>query len=143
MATRRGIAGARALLLIDGTPVGWCTGVSAQENINQQPVEVLGEIDPTEIEAIGRSVSLTADFIRIKAESLRAQGYWPRGGTPDIVNFPAMTAELHDSVAGEVIAKIDGLKCQTINWRIDRGGLMTYNATFIGLRLYDEQDATT
>tara|TARA_R110000824_G_C14737053_1_gene626999 strand:- start:86 stop:475 length:390 start_codon:yes stop_codon:yes gene_type:complete len=129
--------------MIDNKPVGFCTGVSASENINQQPVEVLGNIDPVEIEAVGRSITMTADMVRIKGESVRAMGHWPRGGTTAVIEFPAMEATLHDNISDIVIAKIEGLKCQTMNWRIDRGGLMTVNTTFIGTGMKDEVDANT
>ena len=138
------VTGARAKLFVGETEIGWATGVSAQANIQQQPVEILGEIDPVEIEAVGRSISISADFVRIKSNSLVTLGIWPRGGsdaTQTIVDFPALTAEVHDGITDEAIYKIEGLKCQTRSFRVDRGGLMTVNASFIGLRIYDEVDA--
>ena len=138
MADRRAIAGARAKLYFNGVEAGWATGVSASENIQLQRIDVLGNIDSVEIEPIGRSVSMTADYVRIKSESLQAMGLWPQGGTAAVLDFPAMSAEIMDEVNDEVIWRLTGLKCETRNWRFDRQGVMTSNATYQGLRMHDE-----
>ena len=137
----RAFAGARARLYFDGTKLaGWCTGVRGSENIQLQRVDVLGNIDSEEIEPISRTVTMTADFVRIIGESLQAQGLWPTGGTPDVINFPAMTAVIFDEVSGERLYALEGLKCETRNFTVDRQGLMTVNATFQATRMYDETD---
>ena len=137
----RAIAGPRAKLFINDVEAGWATNFSCTEAIQQIPVEILGNIDAYEIEAVGRSVTCTASFVRIKKNSLQQQGIWPRGETASIVDFPAMTAELYDHVSDEPIAKVTNLKATTRTWTIDRRGLKTVNASFVGNRLFDEQEA--
>jgi len=136
MATRRAISGARARLSIGSNVVGWATGVSAQETISLQPVEVLGEIDVQEHEPIGRTVTMNADYVRIDQESLQKQGYWPTGSTKAVVEMLEMTAELIDVVTNKVIYKLEGVKPETRSWRLDRGGLMTLNASFRARRMH-------
>jgi hypothetical protein len=131
MATKRAIAGARAKLYFNGTTLaGWATGVSATENIQLQRVDVLGDIDSKEIEPVGRTVTLQADFVRITGEGLADMGIWPDGGTLDVINFPEMTAEIQDDYDSSVVHTISGLRAESRNWRVDRSGVMTQNATF-------------
>lgn len=135
----RAVTGARAKLYMDGKEVGYATGVNAQESITQVPIEVLGDIDAKEIEPIGRAVTMSASAVRIVGESLRSLGFWPKGGTGDVINFAGLTAELHDEVNDEPIAIITGLKPENLNWRVDRAGLATYDASFRGIRMYDHE----
>ena len=106
----RGVSSARAKVHINGKEAGWATGVGVDESINQIPIEVLGEIDAVAIEATGRSVSVTCDFVRIKGKSLMEMGIWPRGGTSEIVEAPPLTIELYDIITDQPIAKVEGCK---------------------------------
>lgn len=137
----KAFSGARARLYFNGTQLaGWCTGVRGSENIQLQRVDVLGNIDSEEIEAVSRTVTMTADFVRILGNSLQEQGIWPKGETADIVNFPEMTAIIFDEVGGDRVYKLEGVKCETRNFTVDRQGLCTVNATFQARRLFDETE---
>jgi len=135
------ISGARARFILNNKEVGWATGVSASENIIQQPIDVLGNLDPVEIEPVGRSVTIQASAMRLLGESLVQQGVWAHGETADVINFGAMTAEIYDPITDVAIWRIEGLKCQTRTWNIDSRGLMSTNASFLALRMYDENNA--
>ena len=137
----RAFSGARAILRFDDIEAGWATGVSGTENITLQRVDVLGNIDSYEIEAVGRTVTMTADFVRIIGESLQKMGIVPTGDTAQVINFPSLTAEVYDEVGDQMIYRVEGLKCESRNWRVDRQGLMTVNCTFQGRRMYDESGA--
>jgi hypothetical protein len=134
----RAFAGARAKLFINDKLVGWATGVSGQETISLQRIDVLGNIDSQEIEAVSRMVTMTADFVRILKNSLQEQGLWPKGGTADIINFPEMNAEIYDDIDDQAVVRIIGLKAESRNWRVDRAGVMTQNCTFQGRKMTDE-----
>jgi len=135
----RAIAGARARLYFDSTkPAGWATGVNASEHTQLTRIDVLGDIDSQEIEPVGRTVTMTADFVRILGTSLQELGIWPRGGTEDVIEFPEMTAEIYDEIGDQVIYRLVGLRCETRNWRFDRQGVMTVNATFQARKMFDE-----
>tara|TARA_Y100000114_G_C11649320_1_gene273342 strand:- start:79 stop:516 length:438 start_codon:yes stop_codon:yes gene_type:complete len=140
----RTITGARCKLLIRGVEVGFATGISISENIQQQPIDILGEIDSVEIEPTGRSVSMTANLVRIKGETVQSLGIWPKvdGGTVEAVNFPAMDALILDSVDDStVLYKVEGLKCQSRSLNVDARGVFSLNVSFIGLRMFDETNA--
>ena len=135
----RAFSGARATLYFEGNiTAGWATGVRGTESIMLQRVDVLGNIYSEEIEAISNTVTMNADFVRIIGNSLQTMGIWPPGGTREIVNFPEMTATIWDEIGDTQIYKIEGIKCESRNFTVDRQGLMTVNATFQARRLYDE-----
>jgi hypothetical protein len=131
------ISGARAELSVNGKVIGFATGVSVSENIQQVPIEVLGHLDPVEIIPVGRSVSMTADYVRILTDSLVTQGVWPKAN--EIIGKVGMTAIITDSVANKTVMKLDGVHCQTRSVRVDKGGMMTVNATFIAVSMTDDE----
>jgi len=133
------IAGARAKLYFNGTILaGWCTGIRVSENTQLQRVDVLGDIDSQEIEPVGRSVTMTADYVRILKESMQSIGIWPQGDTASVIAFPEMTVTLFDEVEGAAIYTLEGVRAETRNFTLDRMGLLTVNATYQVRRLYDE-----
>jgi len=141
----RTLTGARCKLLVNGVEVGFATGVSISENIVQQPIDVLGEVDSVEIEPTGRSVSMSADLLRIKGETVQSLGIWPaqsENSTIDLINFPAMDGLILDSADSNVVLyKVEGLKCQSRSITANSRGTMNVNCSFVGLRLYDETNA--
>ena len=132
-------SGARAKLIIDGTEVGYASGVSASEQILLQRVDVLGDIDSKEIVPVGRSVSLQADFVRITGESLRSLGIVPTGGTLDVINFPELTIEVYDQASDTPIWRVEGARAESRSWQVQAQSIVSVNAFFQARRLFDER----
>lgn len=141
MALQRGVSGARAKVLINNQEVGWATGVDITENIDQLPVEVLGDIDVVEHEPNRRTVTVSVRTLRILKKSLQAMGIWPRGGTADVINFPPMDLMVYDAVGDAPIDRVTGVKANSRQLALDRAGLYSTNASFVARRLYDEQES--
>lgn len=135
------ISGAAVKILLNGTAIGRATGVSATENIEQIPIQILGDIDVVEHEAVSRTVTVTADFVRIRLNSLTEQSVFPRGNTAEVVNFPEMTWLVYDTVENVVIWTLEGVVPESRSWRIDQGSIMTINGSFRARRMQDEQDS--
>ena len=87
---------------------------------------------------MGRQVTLTADFVRILKSSLQEQGFWPRGGTPEVTNFPEMTAVVYDVLTDEAIYTVEGVLCETRNFDLRTNDIANVNVTMQARRLYDE-----
>ena len=138
MATGKAISVAAAVLFLGDKEVGWCTGVSAQETVEYAPIDVLGDIDVYGHEPIRRTVSMSASFVRIKNESLKEQSVWAKGETADVISFAAMEAILIDTTDGTPIFKLEGVYPQTRNWQVQKGSVVTVNATFYAKRMTDE-----
>ena len=135
------ISGAAVKILLNGVAIGRATGVSVSENIEQVPVQVLGDIDVVEHEPVRRTVTLTADFVRIRLKSLKEQGIFPRGLTAEVLNFGEMTWLVYDEVNDLVLATVEGVVPESSTFRVDQGSIVTVNATFRARRLHDEQDS--
>ena len=112
----RTFAGARAKIFAEGTKgkvqVGFATGVSGQENIQLQRIDVLGDIDSTEIEPVGRTVSFSCDYVRMLDNSIQEQGIFPRGGTEVVIQFEELTFEVFDEISDKARWIIEGAKSE-------------------------------
>lgn len=140
MATNKAISGAAAVLYLgdSGTPIGWATGVSAQETLEYAPIDVLGEIDVYGHEPVRRTVSMSASFVRIKNDGLVTQGAWVAGDTASVLGFGPMDCVLFDSIGGTPLFKLEGVYPQTRNWQIQKGSVITVNATFYARTMSSE-----
>lgn len=142
----RTFAGARAKIFAEGAKgkvqVGFATGVSGQENIQLQRIDVLGDIDSTEIEPVGRTVSFSCDYVRMLDNSLQEQGIFPRGGTEVVITFEELTFEVFDEISDIARWTIEGAKSESRSWRVDRSGVMTGSVNYQARRLHDEAGIT-
>ena len=142
----RTFAGARAKIFAEGTKgkvqVGFATGVSGQENIQLQRIDVLGDIDSTEIEPVGRTVSFSCDYVRMLDNSIQEQGIFPRGGTEVVIQFEELTFEVFDEISDKARWTIEGAKSESRSWRVDRSGVMTGSVNYQARRLHDEAGIT-
>ena len=135
----RPFSGPRALIYANGNIlVGYATGISGSETIQNVRNDVLGDIFTKDIEPVGISVQFTVDKVRLIQQSLQVLGVWPRGGTIDYINFPELQFDVYDQVGDQSIYRILGAKPETRSFRVDARGLLTLNATFQAKRLLDE-----
>lgn len=132
-------SGARAKLIINGNEIGYASGVSASEQIALQRVDVLGQIDSKEIVPVSRVVSVQANFVRITGEGLKDLGIVPTGGTASVLNFPEITLEVYDAVSDLPVWRVEGARCESRNWQVQAGSIVTTDASFQARRIYDER----
>lgn len=136
---RNAISGARARLTINGTDYfGWATNVSMTENTSLQRVDVLGDIDSQEIVPTGRSVSVQCGSVRIIEESLADLGVAPRGSTAEVVTKVPFSIDIFDPITDVFMARVSGCRLENQTLRLDRGGIMMQDASFQGIRLFDQ-----
>lgn len=139
------ISGARAVLILDNTEVGWATGIQGTETVQVVPIAVLGEVDVQEHEVVGRTCSFTASFVRILDEPLtQATGTTVVNDIGELLNdMTGMTAEVFDSVNNKPIYTFFDVKMTSRAFTVDRGGVMAVNATFVATRVKDESQLIT
>ena len=72
MAARTAISGAacKVFLASTGAESGWATGVDVTESIQNQRVDVVGDIDSQEIVPVRRTAQMQVSAIRVSAEAL-------------------------------------------------------------------------
>lgn len=130
-------SGCRAVLKKDGQAVGWATGVSCSLELQQQPIEVLGNVDVQEYVVTGRRISGDLSFIRLTDLDLVSQGLVPGGSasTTEVVEALGVTMQVEDQVTRKVIYQLEGLKVSGSNWRIDPRGIVAANCSYVALGL--------
>jgi hypothetical protein len=131
------ISGANYFIEADGISVGWATGVNFQETVQHVPISVLGNIDVEEHTPTQRTASLSVAHVHILKKTLADMGFWPRGETADVVEFPAKTLVLKNTATNEVEFALRGVRAQSRNMSLQKGGILTGSATFYVIRLDD------
>ena len=142
----RVITGARARLSIQGIKVGYTTQVTVGEDINYEPIDVLDSIETEEHVAISYKVSVSARKIRIVSETLKSIGWFPSTGKSteehllNILTSGELTMVVEDTKTKRAIATVEGLKIASINYDIDRAGVVGEEIKFVARRLKDESE---
>lgn len=138
--------GARARLLINGTKVGWATGVSGSESISYEAVKVLDNIQVQEHVPTEYNVTLTASEVRIIGKTMKSRGFFPGvGGSAEehlrnILTTGDLVVQVEDVVTGNVFANYEQVKVSDVSWSIDAVGITATEVTFVAIRARDESE---
>jgi len=138
------LTGGRARFYLHGQRMGWAMGVTVTENYQQEPVNVLDNLAPAEFCTTAYTVSLRAQVYRVPMKDLVAANLWPQmGRNPDelkrnILNFPAMSAELYDAHTDTVVGKVFGIQPNSRNIAVNARGLVATDIGFVALYFADE-----
>jgi len=142
----RVFTGARARFLINGKKVGYATSVAGSEEIQYDPVEVLDNIEVEEFVPTAYRVTFTAALVRIIGETIKSQGFFPKGGTsPDdrlknILLQGDMVGVIEDSKTGSLVATVEQMKMQSRNFTVNARGIVGKDVTFVAIRMRDESE---
>ena len=133
-------SGPRARFKISGKTIGYAGGVSGEEQINYEPVDVLDLLEVAEHVPVSYTCTLNAQIFRIIGNSLKAQGIFP---TPDkIINSEAMTASIEDAeVTGKIVAMFTGVRTAGHTFDVTARGLVSENVSFVAIRCTDESES--
>ena len=137
------ISGARAVLIIGGTPIGYCTGVSVNEEVEYQPHNPLDSIITAEHVPVGVSVTATADFTRILNDPLTKATGAGYGAMQTIDQLKTggieMSMMIKDSGGtGTVIYELHGVKPQSRNFTVDSRSMAAVQMSFVATKVQDE-----
>lgn len=156
------ITGARAGITINGTLVGYATGVTITEGTALARLDTLGFIDTRELEPIGRAVSVSCNFVRMKFQTDDATGTNTLLDTSVIAStnteatdsdkvrtqkvltsFPSVDITVFDAgTAGDEtkpLYTVRGCRPSSMTVAVDRTSMMMANVTFDGLFLVTHQ----
>lgn len=130
-------SGCRGILKQDGQVKGWATDISGSLELQQTPIEVLGQVDVSEYVTTGRRVSGQMSYVRLVDSDIAAQGLVPPGGAPvaQVVEMPSMTMLVEDQVTGKIMYQFEGLKITGANWSMTARGIVATNCNFVALRM--------
>lgn len=129
-------SGARAIFMINSVPVGFAGGVSGEETIDYEPVDVLNLLEVREHVPVAYRVSLNAQVFRVIGNSLKAAGVLPR--QRDIISSGVMEAAIQDSLTGQTAQLFQGVRCSGHSFDVTARGIVSENVTFVAIRTLDE-----
>tara|TARA_Y100001973_G_C5036804_1_gene250797 strand:+ start:217 stop:681 length:465 start_codon:yes stop_codon:yes gene_type:complete len=144
--------GARARFLIDGTPIGYCAGVSGEEAVDYEPVETLEYLQVREHIPVAYRASLSAAFFRLVGSSLK-EYRGKEGNDGGLSIFPkfnniltsgAMNAVIQQSKPeneGSVnIATFTDVRAASKTFDVSSRGIVTENCSFVAIKQMDESE---
>lgn len=129
-------SGARAIFFINGTEVGFAGGVSGEEMIDYEPVDVLNLLEVREHVPVAYRTSLNAQIFRVVGNSLKAQGILPR--LEDIITSGDLEAAVQDNVSAQTVQLFQGVRCAGHSFDITARGIVNENVPFVAIRTLDE-----
>ncbi len=138
---RKPFHGARAILMVDGKPVGWMTDVSGEAMFEQAQVKVAGSPKTQHIAIVGVDVTMSCGMVRILTTDPAAEGYLPTMDDDTLINWPSMTALIKDTQdKNKVVYKIIGLVPNRFGFQITARGLAANNMSWTGVELRQESE---
>lgn len=138
MAASKTFSGARAVFLINSAPVAFAGGVSGEENITWEPVDVLSLLEVREFVPTSYVVSLNAQVFRVVGQSLKQLGILNR--QEDIITGGDLEAAIQDTVTRQTICLFQGVRCSGHSWDVTARGIVQENVTFVAIRCLDESE---
>lgn len=131
------------MLIVGGTPIGYCTGVSVNEEVEYAPFNPLDSIITVEHVPVGVSVTATADFTRILNEPLTIATGAGYGVMQTIDQLKTggieMSMIIKDSADnGTVIYELHGVKPQSRNFTVDSRSMAAVQMSFVATKVNDE-----
>lgn len=131
MAARTAISGAacKVFLASTGAEIGWATGVDVTESIQNQRVDVVGDIDSQEIVPVRRTAQAQVSAIRVSAQALE-EYVWSTGSTAELLNAPAFDFVIVDTSGNNTLITLEGCKPTTRTFRVDSTSLFNENLSF-------------
>ena len=136
MAVAKTFSGARAVFMYNGAAVGFAAGVSGEETIDYEPIEVLNLLEVREHVPVGYRTSLNAQIFRVVGESLKQQGIMPRYS--EIITGGELEAAIQDSVTKQTAQLFQGVKCSGHTFDVGARGVVQSNVSFVAIRVVDE-----
>lgn len=138
MAATKTFSGARAVFLINSAPVAFAGGVSGEEMIDYEPVDVLNLLEVREFVPVAYRTSLNAQVFRVVGDSLKKLGILPR--QEEILTSGDLEAALQDTVTRQTIALFQGVKCAGHSFDVTARGIVQENVNFVTIRVLDEYE---
>jgi len=132
----RTFAGARARFKIDGQKVAYAGGVSGEESIDLEPVDVLDMVEVLEHVPVAYRCSMNANVFRVVGASLKNLGIFPKN--ENILTSGALEAAVEDQITRRTAYLFQGVKAATKSFDLSARSIVTENVSFQAIRVLDE-----
>lgn len=133
----RTLSGARARFKINGEKVAYAGGVSGEEAVDLEPVDVLDLIEVLEHVPVGYRANLNANIFRVVGASLKVLGIFPQN--TNILTTGELEASVEDTLEeGRIAYLFQGVKAASKGFDMSARSLVTENISFVAIRCLDE-----
>lgn len=141
------ITGARSRFSLTGQLFAFATGVDVQEEIQYDPVDVLGDIRVKEWVPVAYRVNnFTANRFRSTTEGLKSLALFPKAGSNsaehllNILNQEDTVATLEDVPTSTTYAHLEGVRIGARGISVTPRGIVGINVSFVATVMRDETD---
>lgn len=129
--------GARARFKINGNKVAFAGGVSGEENIGYEPVDVLDLLSVYEHTPTSYLANLNANVFRVIGQSLKQLGIVPFES--EILTSGAMEAAIDDAkITGRTAYLFMGVRASGQQFNVEARSHVTTSVSFVAIRCLDE-----
>jgi len=133
----RTLSGARARFKINGEKVAYAGGVSGEESVDHEPVDVLDLIEVLEHVPIAYRANLNANVFRVVGASLKVLGIFPQ--EENILTTGELEASIEDTIEeGRIAYLFQGVRAASKSFDLGARNLVTENISFVAIRSLDE-----
>lgn len=130
--------GARARFKINGNKVAYAGGVSGEESVDHEPVDVLDLVETLEQVPVGYRASLNTNIFRNVGASLKNLGIFPLNS--NILTSGALEAAIEDTTSGggRTAYLFQGARAASKTFDMSARALVTESLSFVCIRCLDE-----
>lgn len=132
-------AGARARFKVNGRKVAYAGGVSGEESVDHEPVDVLDLVETLEQVPVGYRASMNTNIFRNVGKSLKNLGIFPMNS--NILTSGALEAAIEDTTfgpGGQTAYLFQGVRAASKTFDMSARALVTESLSFVAIRCLDE-----
>jgi hypothetical protein len=141
--------GARAVLLIQGKKVGYCTNCNGGEQVQYEDVDVLDNIEVEEQVPVKYRARFAAGFVQLVSEDAKSLGHFALLGANaadhlrNILTTGDLTIQIQDNQTNKIVALFEQAKGASNNFTINAVGVVARDMEFVGIRIRSLGDQGT
>ena len=132
----RVLSGPRARFKINGQKVAYASGVSGEESIDLEPVDVLDMIEVLEHVPVAYRCNLNTHLFRVVGASVKNLGIFPKN--ENILTSGVLEASIEDTILQRPAYLFQGVRAAQKTFESPARGLVSENMNFVGIRCLDE-----
>lgn len=125
------VNGARAYLTLNGKVVGYVTNVSYQRNVNQSPVNVIGNILVEEFVPVAVDYSGSVGRVEIMTSTTTEAGMTVP--IESIYTAPSLNLALVDGPTNRIYRTLEGVKLTGGSADVNKGSQTMVNMSFVAI----------
>lgn len=129
--------GARGRFKVNGEKVAFAGGVSGEESIDHEAIDVLDLLEVLEYVEVAYRASLNANIFRVIGQSLKNLGIFPVQA--NILTSGVLECAIEDTITNSTAYLFQGCKAGNKSFDMSARGVVTENLSFVAIRVMGEE----